>query len=102
MMNGFLRHLDFLGGRFPSLLDRYHHEAAVVRQFFLKEEELIRLYLNVPLLVTAKEPLKPYADEKQVSFELSPTLNQFFEFNRLFFLPRSKPLATFPSPTSTL
>lgn len=48
------------------LLDRSRRENCVLRQFFERRGTLIRLYLDVPFLVTSPEPLAPFATPEEV------------------------------------
>ena len=65
---GMFRYCDFMAGQHPGLLNRAHLENTVIRQFWehpsAPDGGLVRLYLDLPFVVTAPKPLPAFSNDK--------------------------------------
>jgi len=67
LTRGLFHSLDMLCDQHEGLIERYHMEDAQLRQFFLRGDDLIRLYSPLNYIVTQPEPPPPAAGPEEVA-----------------------------------
>jgi len=82
--------LDMLSVEYSYLTERQHHENYILRQFFEKDEDLVKVHSPIAYMVTADKSLEPYAKSSEIQStkskelpDLGPlnSLSYFFEKN---------------------
>ena len=82
--------LDMLSVEYSYLTERQHHENYILRQFFEKDEDLVKVHSPIAYMVTADKSLEPYANSSEIQStkskelpDLGPlnSLSYFFEKN---------------------
>ncbi len=66
LIRAFLDNCSLLAADHRHLLDRRTHESCTLRQLFDRRGTLVRLYLGVPIVVTAPRPISNFASAEEV------------------------------------
>ena len=74
---------DLLALEFPYLLNRHHHESYTLRQFFEKDDHLVKIHSPVGYMVTTNESVEPYASVSDVELTKSQDLPHLGPLNGL-------------------
>lgn len=86
MILGMMNTMDSLALDLPELLERQHLQKVLLRQSFEKMDELVQIQSPLSHVVTAKSPVKPYADKKAVEETKDLALPDLQPLNSLSYL----------------
>jgi len=82
LLGGLLQHCDYLvSAGHPELTSRHQIEGCAIRQFFEKDDRLVRFVLDFPFVVTDSAPLPPFASASEVGATREAPLPDLFPMN---------------------